>query len=489
MSHDASSTPPAANAPRGFRMPDTLALMFFLMIAALVMTWILPAGSYDIVTNDAGREVVVPGTYTVIEDQEPLKPWALFTSVPKAMESAADIIMFILIIGGAMSVIRSTGAIEAFLAKFISRFDHRPALLIGAGMFVFGVASATLGMAEEYIPLVAILIALCRAMKMDVVAAIGIMVCGYCIGYGATWVNPFTLFIAQGIAELQPGSGFWFRFMIFWPFMLIGIHHVWRYAKKVQADPSASVVADVHAAQPPEATEQPELDRTRTMVIALTVGAIGLMIWGITQQGWYLSELAAMFIALAILIGLVGRMSTDDIATRFTKGAAELAGTAILIGFARAIAVLLEDGQVLHTIVHGMAEPLTGLPAELSAVGMLGIQSLINLFVSSGSGQAFLTMPLMAPIGDLVGIERQVSVLAYHFGDGFVNMVAPTNPVLMGILGLAGIPYLRWLKFVLPLLLKLLGAGRDLHGRGRADRISVRRERRDEGRVGVAPIP
>ena len=446
----------AASVPGGFRMPDTLALMFFLMIAALVLTWVLPSGSYEIVTNEAGREVVVPGTYAVIEDAETLKPWALFTSVPRAMADASDIIFFVLIIGGALAVIRETGAIEAFLARFIVRFDHRPALLIGAGMFVFAAASATLGMAEEYIPLVAILIAMCRAMKMDVVAAIGIMVCGYCIGYGATLINPFTLFIAQGIAELQPGSGLWFRALIFLPFLLIGVHHVWRYARNVQADPSASLVADIPGAQPPETMEQPELDRTRVVVLLLTLAALGALVWGITHKHWYLNELGAMFIALAIAVGLVARMSVDHIAISFSKGAAELAGTAVLIGFARAIALLLEDGQVLHTIVHGMAEPLIGLPAEVSAVGMLAIQSVINLFVSSGSGQAYLTMPLMAPIGDLVGLERQVSVLAFHFGDGFVNMVAPTNPVLMGILGLAGIPYLRWLKFVLPLLLKLL---------------------------------
>ena len=451
-----SQNAPAAPAPRGFRMPDTLALMFFLMIAALVLTWILPAGSYQMVINETGQEVVVPGTYAVIEDAESLKPWALFTAVPRAMMNAADIIFFVLIIGGALAVIRETGAIEAFLSKFITRFDHRPALLIGAGMFIFAIASATLGMAEEFIPLVAILMAMCRAMKMDAVAAIGIMVCGYCIGYGATLINPFTLFIAQGIAELQPGSGIQFRALIFLPFLAIGIHHVWRYATKVQADPSASLVADIPGAQPPAVEEQPELDRTRSLVIAMTVGAIGLMIWGITQRGWYLEELGAMFIAVAIAVGLVARMSADRIAVTFSKGAAELAGTALLIGFARAIALLLEDGQVLHTIVNAMAEPLVGLPAELSAVGMLAIQAMINLFVSSGSGQAYLTMPLMAPIGDLVGVERQVSVLAYHFGDGFVNMVAPTNPVLMGILGLAGIPYLRWLKFVLPLLLKLL---------------------------------
>jgi uncharacterized ion transporter superfamily protein YfcC len=155
-------------------------------------------------------------------------------------------------------------------------------------------------------------------------------------------------------------------------------------------------------------------------------------------------------------VALIDRMSFDDLAKNFSFGASELAGTAILIGFAKSIALILEDGQVLHTIVNAMASPLIDLPAELSAVGMLGIQSVMNIFVSSGSGQAYLTMPLMAPIGDLVGITRQVSVLAYQFGDGFMNMIVPTNPVLMGILGLAGIPYDRWFRFVFPLILKLL---------------------------------
>jgi len=449
---------PDASAPKspGFRMPDTLALMFFLMIVALIMTWVLPAGSYDTVINDSGREVVVAGTYSVVDDAETLPPWALFTAVPRAMVGAADIIFFVLIIGGALAVIRETGAIDAFLARFIQRFEGRPALLISAGMFVFAVASATLGMAEEYIGLVAILMALCRAMKMDAIAAMAIMLCGSAIGYGATLINPFTLFIAQDIAGLQPGSGIEFRAAIFLPFLAVAIHHVWRYTRKIQADPSLSLVVDVPSAQPPEGIDHPILTGTRKLVVGLIVSAIGLMVFGITQYGWYLNELGAMFIAAAITVGLVARMSINNIAASFSKGAAELAGTAVLIGFARGIALILEDGQVLHTIVYGVSEPLVGLPPELSAVGMLGIQSAINLFVSSGSGQAYLTMPLMAPIGDLVGIERQVSVLAYHFGDGFVNLVSPTNAVLLGILGLAGIPYLRWLKFILPLLLKLL---------------------------------
>jgi len=439
-----------------FRMPHTLALMFLLMVVALVMTWILPSGAYQTVINDHDRAVVVAGTYAQLDDAERLPPWALFTAVPRALADTQGIIFFVLLIGGALAVIRDSGAIEAGLGRIIQRLDHRPVLLIAIGILIFAGASATLGMAEEYIPLAGILIAMCVALRMDVVAAIGIMVVGYCIGYGATLINPFTLFIAQDIAELQPGSGLGLRAFIFVPFVAIGIHHVWSYARRVRENPATSLVADVPEAQPPLANEPPALDRQRRLILAATLVALGLLVWGITQRGWYLTELGAVFIALAILCGLIAGFSVDRIATSFSNGAAELAGTAVLIGFARSIALLLEDGQVLHTIVHAMAEPLTGLPAELSAVGMLGIQSVINLFVSSGSGQAYLTMPLMAPIGDLVGIERQVSVLAYQFGDGFVNLIAPTNPVLMGILGIAGIPYLRWLKFVLPLLGKLL---------------------------------
>jgi uncharacterized ion transporter superfamily protein YfcC len=191
-------------------------------------------------------------------------------------------------------------------------------------------------------------------------------------------------------------------------------------------------------------------------VLTATFLALATLVIGIWQFGWYLVELGAVFLALAILAGLIGGLKLNELADTFTKGAAELAGTAILIGFARSIALILEDGLVLHTIVNGLSTPLSMVPAWLSAVGMLGIQSVLNLFIPSGSGQAFVTMPLMAPIGDLVGVSRQVSVLAFQFGDGFMNMIVPTNPVLMSIIGLAGIPYDRWFRFIFPLILKLL---------------------------------
>jgi uncharacterized ion transporter superfamily protein YfcC len=442
-----------------FRVPHTLVLMFAMMVVALALTWLLPAGQFQTELNEAGREVVVPDTYEVVDDAPRLGPWALFTVVPRALADARDIIFFVLIIGGALAVIRQTGAIDALLGRVIERFSHAPATLIFIGMGTFGVASATLGMAEEYIPFAAILIALCVAMRMDTVTAIGIMVVGYGIGYGVAVINPFTLLIAQNVADLQPGSGMWYRFILWVPFFAVGFHHVWSYARRVQADPSSSLVADVPAAQPPAPTDQTVMTGRHAGVLMATLAALAALVVGIAFFDWYLNELGAVFLLLAVVAGLIGGLQLDDLANTFTKGAAELAGTAILIGFARSIALLLEDGLVLHTIVNGMAAPLALVPAWLSAVGMLFIQSLLNLFIPSGSGQAFVTMPLMAPIGDLVGVSRQVAVLAYQFGDGFMNMIVPTNPVLMSIIGLAGIPYDRWFRFIFPLILKLLVVG------------------------------
>jgi uncharacterized ion transporter superfamily protein YfcC len=445
--------------PRSIRVPHTLVLLFGMMVLALVATWLLPQGEFQTVVNDAGREVVVPGTYAVLADARTLMPWELLTVVPRALADAQDIIFFVLIVGGAIRVLRATGTIDAMLGAVLRRVGHKPGLLIAVGMGVFAAGSATLGVAEEYIPLTLVLIALCVAMRMDTVTAIGIMVCGYGIGYGVAALNPFTLLVAQRVAELPPASGLGFRLALFLPFLAIGVHHVWAYARRVQADPAASLVHDIDAAQHAP-TELPSgLDGRHKLVVLLTLGTLGLMVYGIAVPKWYVLELSAMFLGLALFAGLVGGLGADGTAKRFAEGAAELAGTALLIGFARSIALILEDGLVLHTIVNALAAPLQLVGAEIAAIGMLLIQTLINFFIPSGSGQAYVTMPLMAPIGDLVGVTRQTAVLAFQFGDGFANMIVPTNPVLMGILGIAGIPYDRSLRFVLPLMAKLLLAG------------------------------
>jgi uncharacterized ion transporter superfamily protein YfcC len=437
-------------------VPHTLALLFAIMIMSLIATWVLPQGRFDMAPNEAGRMMVVPGTYTQLPERVTLMPWALLTAVPRAMADAQAIIFFLFLVGGAIAVLRATGTIDAALGYVLRAIGHSPALLIILGMTTFAIGSSTLGASTEYIPFAAMLVALCLAMRMDAMTAIGIMVIGYSIGYGVAVLNPYTVLVAQPIADLPPASGMWYRLVLFVPFMLIGIHHVWAYAQRVRSDPAASLMVGVAEAQPQPVTGYPPLTRRHAIILILTATALAAMVYGIPVRGWYLTELGAIWLALAITAGLVGGLGINETSRRFASGAADLAVVALLVGFARSIALLLEDGQVLHTIVHGLSIPLQQVPPELSATGMLIVQSIMNFFIPSGSGQAFATMPIMAPLADVVGVTRQVAVLAFQFGDGLSNMIVPTNIVLMAILGVAGIPYDRWFRFVAPLMLKLL---------------------------------
>jgi uncharacterized ion transporter superfamily protein YfcC len=442
-------------SPR-LRIPHTLVLMFGLMVCALVLTWVLPAGRYEMQVTEAGRSVVVPGTYAVLDDAPVLPPWSVLTVIPRAMADAQAVIFFVLLIGGVLALVRRTGAIEAAIGRVLDRFRERLGRLIFAAMFVFGAFSSSFGMAAEYIAFVGILVALCAALRLDAMTAVGIMVVGYGVGYGVALTNPFTVMIAQEIAEVQPGSGMWYRALVIVPAFAVGFHHVYRYAQQVRAEPATSLLADVEGTATAPPADYPAMTPRRLGVLLAVALTIVALVVGIVWRGWYLTELSALFLGLGIAVIVIGRIDLDDAGETFIGGAALLVGTALLVGFARSIALLLEDGMVLHTVVHGLATPLRTCRAELSAIGMLLIQSVLNFFIPSGSGQAFATMPIMAPIGDLVGITRQVAVLAYQFGDGFTNMIVPTNPVLMGILGLAGIPYDRWFRFIAPLMLKLL---------------------------------
>ena len=444
------------------KVPHTLVLLYAMIVLAYILTWLLPAGAFDTTTNDHGREVVLPGTYSVLTDVEPLPIWSVFTVIPRGLEAAQGIIFFIFLIGGALAVVRKTGVIDAFLAQMLDRFGNRPAWLIFFSMLVVAVGASTIGMSEEFIPFTPILIILCLGLRMDAIVAAGVLVIGSGIGYGAAAINPFTVVVAQEVAGLPLLSGLEYRLMLFVPFFAIGFVHVWRYASRVRATPSASLLSQraEHTSPLKANTESlPHVTARHVIILALVLITLAVLVWGITRYGWYLVELGAVFTALAIVAGLVAGISLNDLAKTFTTGAAELTGTALLIGFARAIELLLNDGQVLHTIIDALATPLSNVSGGIAASGMLVIQSIFNLFIPSGSGQAYVTMPIMAPISDIVGLARQVAVLAYQMGDGFMNMIVPTSYVLMGILGMAQVPYDRWVRFIWPLILQLLAAG------------------------------
>jgi len=453
------------------KVPNTLVLLFGMVVLAQILTYMLPAGQFDRVENEAGRMQVVPGSFHLTPEAESVSPVAMLTAVPKGFSAAEEIIFFVFIIGGAFAVLRATGAVDAALGALLRRLGGRPFWLVAGGIVVFAIGSSTIGMAEEYLPFVPVLLALALALGYDAITAVGIMAVGYGIGYGTAMINPFTVLIAQDVAGLQPTSGLWLRAVLLVLFLPIGIHHVWSYAKSVGADPSSSLVSDSSptrpggGSQPGQAQEagsgdgsdhtQGRMTTTHRVSLLAVVLVLGVLIWGLTFHHWYLVEMGALFVALTIILAVIARLSPDRAAIEFGKGAAELTTTALVIGVARGIQVVLDEGGVVDTIVHWISLPLQQLPGALSAVGMFFVQSLANFFIPSGSGQAYVTMPLMAPLADLVGVTRQVAVLAYQFGDGFTNILVPTNAVIMGILAMAAIPFDRWVRFIFPFMVKI----------------------------------
>ncbi|BDX05625.1 YfcC family protein [Planctobacterium marinum] len=442
-----------------FKVPHTLILLLSMMLVAYIATWLVPQGAFETVTLENGRQSVVPGTFTLSEEQVRLTPMDFLVAIPRALAAAQDIIFFVFIVGGVLAVARATGTIDALIGNLLHKFGHKPNLLIFMVVFCFAMTSGAIGTAGEYIPFVLILVGLCKAMKLDAMTAVGMVVTGYGIGYGVSAFNPFTVMVAQSVAEVPVYSGIELRLAIFIPFVLIGFHHVWSYAKKVLADPAQSMTADLPC--PLAGNDKvgyPELKLHHKLVLFGLVATIATAVWGISQKGWYLYELGALFILWGVFTAVIGKLDADTAAQQFIEGVKDLATTAMLIGVARGIALIMEDGQILHSLVYNMSYPLSYLGSELAAVGMFIMQTFLNLFIPSGSGQAYVTIPLLAPVGDLVGVNRQVVVLAYQFGDGFSNMIIPTNAVLMGIIGMAGVPYHLWFKFCMPLILKLMAA-------------------------------
>jgi uncharacterized ion transporter superfamily protein YfcC len=443
---------------RAFRVPHTLVLLAGMIALALLATYALPAGSFERARNEAGREQVVAGSYHRVE-VEALSPWAALTAVPRGFAAAGEIIFFVFLIGGAVAVFRATGAPDAGIAALLRRLGHVPGLLLLGGMLVFAAGSSAIGMAEEYLPFVPLLLTLCVAMGFDAVVAVAVVALGFGLGYAVATINPFTVLIAQDVAGLEPASGMGYRLLVAPVLLAIGFRYVWRYAARVKRDPGASLVADQRSLAPAPASDTDRLTGAHVASLVVTGAACALIVCGIERWGWGLVEMGGLFLGLAVVLAVIARLGADRVAQAFCTGAAELTTTALLIGFARAIIVVLEDGRVVDTIIHGIATPLEHLGAGPAAVGMFLVQAVCSVFVPSGSGQAYVTMPIMAPLGDLVGVSRQVAVLAFQLGDGLTNIVAPTNAVLMGYLAIAGVPFERWLRFVLPLVLQLWLAG------------------------------
>ncbi len=429
--------------------PESLVLIFAMIIVAQLLGYVLPSGEFE----REGRRVV-PGTYEIV-DAEPLPWYAFLTKIPKGLEKGGEIIFFVFIVGGVIGVVRSTGAIDAMIGTAIRHARGSTMLLIGGMLVLFALGSSTIGMAEEYMPFIPVLVTMCIALKMDAIVAMGIVYMGAGIGYGCAALNPFTVQIAQQISDLKPTSGQGLRWLLLLVMIVIAVHHLMRYVKRIQDDPSRSLVGDVDYSSGFSMPEDTRMTWQRLAVLSLFVVGIGSFALGAAKWEWYLVELAGIFLAIALISAVLGRISPNAVANRFCSGAAEMTTTALLIGFARTIEVMLVDAKIIDTVVNGIAGGLDNFGPVVAVWGMFLVQSFCNFMIPSGSGQAFVTMPIMAPLSDLVGVSRQTAVLAYQFGDGFTNMIVPTNALLMGMLALGRIPYQRWIRFIVPFLIKV----------------------------------
>lgn len=439
---------------------DSLALIFSFIIIAQLLSYVVSQGTFDRVPfpDNPNRMMVVAGTYEAVaaEAEVTLPAWHFLIGVTKGLADAQDIIFLIFIVGGVIEILRRTGAIDAALHGAVDRLGHSPWILILGCFVMFSLGSFTIGMGEEYVPLIPIIVTMSLAMRMDGVVAMGMVWIPYGIGWGCAGINPFGVLIAQNIAGVPLTSGWGFRLVMMLAFLALGFHHLYRYAMKVQRDPSQSLVADVDYSNGFEPPHDIKMSGARAAILAVFLGGIVFFVWGAASHGWYIDELNAVFFGIGLIGAIIGRLGAGETSRTFLEGAAKMTAPALIVGFARAIAIVLEDGQIIDSIVHSIASLLEGMPADVSAVGMLIVQSLCNFFIPSGTGQAFVTMPIMSPLATLTGVPQQTAVLAFQFGDGFTNMIVPTSALVMGALALGKVPYTAWFRFVGPLMLKIL---------------------------------
>ena len=426
-------------------------LLAFLVIAAIA-TYVVPAGSFERVYNEAtGYESVDPSSYHRVE-QSPIGIFDLFLSIPLGLSGSASLIFFILIVGGTLQVIQATGAIEIGLKNLIKKFSGRDYLLIIAILFSFGVLSCFAAVSEEFLAFMPLIYTVCLGLGLDsMVAAYLVLACSS-IGYCGGMTNAFTVGIAQTIAELPMFSGFGFRVVVFLVFEAVSLVWICAYSRKIRKDPTKSLMYEIDNNYRTEMdlTVIPPMTFRHKLVLLLFVAGIAGIVVGTLQFGFYLDEMAAIFIITTIACGIAGGLSSDQICNEFVDGARSLLWVGIVMGICKALTNVLTDANIIDTIINALAGMLSGLSKTAAACGMFIVQNLINCVIPSGSGQAAVTMPIMVPLGDLLGINRQVNVLAFQFGSAISDMVTPAGAKMMAAIAMCHIPYKKWLKFFLP---------------------------------------
>ncbi len=428
-------------------------MIFFVVVLVAILTWIVPGGEYQRIEKE-GRTIVVPNSFQ-FKSANPQGLGDVLMSPVRGFVEAAKIISFLFVIGGAFMIITGTGAITAGLQKLALFFQRKPHLqiyLIPVTMTIFSLGGAVFGMSEETLPFVLIFIPLALSLGYDSIVGTAIPFLGAAAGFAGALFNPFTIGIAQSIAEIRLYSGLEYRIVVWIISTISAVSFVMWYAAKIKKNPQSSIVYEIDQKRTyNKIDENTEFTWNHKAVLILFLLSMVFLVVGILQFHWYITEIAALFLGLGIVSGFVGKMHINTMADSFKEGAKDMMGVALIIGTARGILVIAENGMILDSFLYAIAEQISHFHPVIASQAMFVSHGIINFFIHSGSGQAALTMPIMAPLADLVGVSRQTAVLAFQFGDGWINPILPTSGVTMGVLGLAQIPYEKWFKWMLPL--------------------------------------
>ncbi len=458
-----------------FKIPHVFIFLSGIILFCAALTYVIPSGSFERTTRMYGKieqSVVVPGSYQelpkhfsikgifinekVTGKASPISLLGILTAIPKGMQQSAALIFFIFIVGAVFNVIIYTGTINAVLFFLIQKFRDDQNKLFFLVFLAISLMTSIMGVVSELIPLIPIFLLLSKEFGYDRMFGFALITLPIFIGWTASITNPFNVTIAQQIAELPLGSGMGLRIVLFIVFLGIGFNYLIRYGKRVKQNKSNSFLSDdAFEFEGVKNIEKQNFTSKHFLTLATLVVGYTIIMAAVQTSGWGLIEMTGGFIGIGILVIMINGLSGDESMKAFVNGLEMMIIPALVVGVARAISVVMQDGMIVDTILAQVSTGLMKMPKFVAGEGMLIFQTILNFFIPSASGQALVSMPLMTPLSDLLGISRQIAVLAYVLGDGLSNIVIPTNGVLMAMLGLAGISFEKWFRFVLPLFMIL----------------------------------
>ena len=451
-----------------FKFPSAFTILFLLIALVAAATWVVPVGEFDRVQNEQlGKEVPVPGSFKSV-DPNPQGIWDVllapingFYNIDSYEAAAIDVALFVLIIGGFLGVVNKTGSIDAGIKTVMSGMQGREILMIPILMALFAAGGTIYGMAEESLAFYAILIPVVIRAGYDALTGVAIIMLGAAMGTLGSTINPFATVIASNAAGVSFTDGIWLRIIILVVGWVICVGYVMRYAKKVKNDPSASLVNYMKEENEKrwlkDGVEEDNavLTGSQKLILAVFALSFAVMIWGVSVAGWWMARMSVIFLVAAVIVAIIDRMSEENFVNNFVAGAGELLGVALIIGVARGIVVVMDAGHLSDTVLNWSAEAVDDFSSIAFINVMYWLQVAMSFFVPSSSGLAVLSMPIMAPLADFVGVGRDLVVTAYQSANGLVNMINPTFAVVMGGLAIGRIRYDLWLRFTWPLLLML----------------------------------